>query len=47
MRWIAFALIAGLILAVAGNGFRVASAPHETNETPTGSGGWPFLPPVY
>ena len=38
MRWIAFAFITGLILAVAGTGIRVASAPH-THETPFGGGG--------
>ena len=48
MRWIAFAFITGLILAVAGTGIRVASAPHETHETPFGGGGGiSFSPPVY
>jgi hypothetical protein len=47
MRWIAFAFITGLILAVAGTGIRVvASAPDH--ETPVGGGGGvSFLPLVY
>ena len=50
MRWIAFAFITGLILAVAGTGIRVASAPHYAHETPFGGGGGggiSFSPPVY
>jgi hypothetical protein len=48
MRWIVFAFITGLILAVAGTGIRVASAPHYTHETPFGGGGGiSFSPPVY
>src|SRR5262245_27384015 len=48
MRWIEFALIAGLVLAAAGAGILVASTPHETHETPTGGGGGAsFLPAVY
>jgi len=48
MRWIAFAFISGLILAAAGTGIRVVSAPHETHEKPIGGGGGlSFSPPVY
>jgi hypothetical protein len=47
MRWIAFAFIAGLILAAAGTGIRVVSAPHAAHQTPIGGGGGlSFLPPL-
>jgi hypothetical protein len=45
MRWIAFVFVAGLILAAAGTGIRVASAPPNT-AIPVG-GGHSVLQPVY
>ena len=45
MRWIAFVFVAGLILAAAGTGIQVASAPTHT-AIPIG-GGLSDLPPVY
>ena len=36
MGWIALVFVAGLVLAAAGAGIRVASAPHQT---PVGGGG--------
>ena len=45
MRWVAFVFVAGLILAVAGTGIRVASAPTHT-AIPVGRGHF-HLPSVY
>jgi hypothetical protein len=44
MRWVAFVFVAGLILAAAGTGIRVASAP---SHTAIQVGGHSDLPPVY
>jgi hypothetical protein len=45
MRWVAFVFVAGLIVAAAGTGIRVASAPTHT-VIPVGRGHFD-LPPVY
>jgi hypothetical protein len=44
MRWIAFVFVAGLILAAAGTGIRVATV-SKHNAIPVG--GHSTLPPVY
>ena len=45
MGWIALVFVTGLVLAAAGAGIRVASAPHQTPVG--GGGGLSVMPTVY